>query len=142
MIHHKKIVMMLLLVGLIGGVLFVHVRVLEHTIMVTRERQVSYLKEHEKDITERLQKNHPKIQSIQWDWGSIEIKKVQPNAGGIPTGKPYGIVTVKGKFNFIVDSKFEVCFRLEEQNIYPIIESEHLIQDFIVLGNEGWYLYE
>ena len=38
-------------------------------------------------MTDYVKKENPKLISIQWDWKSIEVVEVQPNAGGIPTGK-------------------------------------------------------
>ena len=89
----KKLLVILMPIVLItGGLLMKLGTPLDHFLthdytVVTKQDQIDYLKKHEQEMTEHVKKENPKLISIQWDWESIEVVEVQPNAGGIPTGK-------------------------------------------------------
>ncbi|PCS02061.1 hypothetical protein RR45_GL000769 [Lactococcus chungangensis CAU 28 = DSM 22330] len=86
---------------------------------MTKQEQIAYLKKNEQKMTDYVKKENPKLISIQWDWKSIEVVEVQPNAGGIPTGKKYYELVIEGKFNGIVDSILKSGFYLDSRNSYP-----------------------
>lgn len=53
------------------------------------EKRIAYLKEHEQEMTDYVKSENPKVENVQWDWDSVEIETIQPDAGGIPTGDKY-----------------------------------------------------
>lgn len=49
----------------------------ENTIFATaRDKQTAWLKEHQKEIVEWMQLYYPKLQSIQFDWSTLEVVAV------------------------------------------------------------------
>ncbi|MTB64667.1 hypothetical protein GGG87_06625 [Streptococcus sp. zg-86] len=106
----------------------------------TRDKQIAYLKEHEQEMTDYVKSQNPKIESVQWDWDSMEIKKVQPDAGGIPIGKKYNELNISGRFNHIEDSYFVLSFGFDIEELYPDMEHKAITQYFTING--GRELYE
>ena len=41
-----------------------------------REKQLAYLKEHEKDMADFVKSMSPKVDSVQFDWDSMEVGQV------------------------------------------------------------------
>ena len=74
------------------------------------EKRMAYLKEHEQEMTDYVKSENPKVENVQWDWDSVEIETIQPDAGGIPTGDKYQSLDIEGGFNNITDSNFVLSF--------------------------------
>ncbi|MGT2950794.1 hypothetical protein BU202_05080 [Streptococcus cuniculi] len=108
----------------------------------TRDKQIAYLKEHEQEMTDYVKSQNPKVESVQWDWDSVIVEEIQPDAGGIPIGKKYNQLDIKGKFNNINDSKFTVSFEVDKKKSLPYINTVNITQDLRILKNGGWDLYE
>ena len=111
----------------------------------TKTEQIDYLKEHEEEMTNFVKKQNSKVKSVQWDWDSLEIQEFQPNAGGIPTGEKYTILTIKGKFNKIDTSTIMVEYPIYKHTLYPNLKRFDIV-DLSVLkeidGSKGWVDYE
>ena len=146
------LVILIPIVLIIGGVLMKntslgHFLIYEHVI-VTKQDQIDYLKKHEQEMTEHVKKENPKLISIQWDWESIEVVEVQPNAGGIPTGKKHYELVIEGKFNGIVDSILKSGFYLDSRNSYPkmsdifYLNSDDVRYLHTIDGVEVWDYYK
>lgn len=101
--------------------------------VTTKEEQIEFLKEHEQEMTEYVKSKNTKITSVQWDWESIEIQIVTPNAGGIPAGSKYKKLSIDGGVNEINDSNFLLSFVMSDNN-QPEIESMYIQQTFRVGG--------
>ncbi|MDR1568727.1 MAG: hypothetical protein LBS33_08640 [Streptococcaceae bacterium] len=108
---------------------------------VTKEEQIAYLKKHVQEMTEYVKKQNSKIESVQWDWESVRVEEVQPNAGGIPTGEKYMSLNISGKFNKIKNSSIVVEYPFNKNALYPNLSIFNMI-DLSVLQNGGWYDYE
>ena len=66
-----------------------------NTIFATaKDKQLAWLKEHQKEIVEWIQLYYPKLQSIQFDWSTLEVGAV---SNGVFTTE-YDL-SVKGTFN-------------------------------------------
>ena len=66
-----------------------------NTIFATaKDKQLAWLKEHEKQIVAWVQVKHPKIKSIQLDWNTMTF---EPISTGVST-VGYNL-SVEGKFN-------------------------------------------
>ena len=61
----------------------------------TKEKQLAYLKEHEKDMADFVKSLSPKVESVQFDWDSMEVGQV---GNGTPQGGGY-MLTLRGKVN-------------------------------------------
>ena len=74
----------------------------------TREKQLAYLREHEKDMADFVKSLSPKVKSVQFDWESMEVGQV---GNGTPQGGGY-MLTLRGKVNQNEQTKFMVGFSL------------------------------
>lgn len=129
--RNKVILGLCILLFLIGGIIMLG----KNT--TTREKQINYLQEHEQEITDAIKKNHPKVESIQWDWDSVSV-------GDIGNGTPQGggtILTISGGFNDIEDSSFTLGFELKNKDSYPSME-DNLPMMLTQPLRQGGRLYE
>ena len=72
----------------------------------TKEKQLAYLKEHEKDMADFVKSLSPKVKSVQFNWDSMEVGQV---GNGTPQGGGY-MLTLRGKVNQNEQTKFMVGF--------------------------------
>lgn len=102
------------------------------------EKRIAYLKEHEQEMTDYVKSENPKVENVQWDWDSVEIETIQPDAGGIPTGDKYQSLDIEGGFNNITDSNFVLSFGFDNKTLYPNMKHKSITQPLRIGGN----LYE
>ena len=102
---------------------------------VTKNDQIAYLKKHEEEMTDYVKSQNSKVTSVQWDWQSLEVREVQPDAGGIPTGDKYSEIKLEGGFNDIKTSNFQIIFGLSKTSDFPKISNLYLSQDLRIGGD-------
>jgi hypothetical protein len=95
------IFIILLIISGIGGKYLMDKRT-EH------ERQVAFLKEHEAEMTEYIKSQNSKIETVEYDWDSVEV-------GTIGNGTPQGAGKVLIIEGYGVNKKEEHSFRLAIQ---------------------------
>ena len=88
---------------------------------VSKNDQIAYLKKHEKEMTDYVKSQNLKVTSVQWDWESVKVETVQPNAGGISTGDKYNEMTIEGGFNDIKESSVTLNFDYDIDKVFPSI---------------------
>ena len=107
-----------LLVLVLGGVSALNVTNpswRENTIFATtRDKQLAYLKAHEKEIVAWIHSKYPKVEKVQFDWNSI---KVGPVSNGV-MNVGYNL-SVEGKFNDIPETIIFVDFLMETADSIP-----------------------
>ena len=107
---------LLLLTG--GGVPALNVinpRWRENTIFATaRDKQLAWLKEHEKQIVAWIHSKYPKVEKVQFDWNSL---KVGPVSNGV-MNVGYNL-SVEGTFNDIPETVIWVDFLLDSADNIP-----------------------
>ena len=87
----------------------------ENTIFTTtRDKQLAYLKAHEKEIVAWIHSRYPKVEKVQFDWNSI---KVGPVSNGV-MNVGYNL-SVEGKFNDIPETVIWVDFLLDKSDSIP-----------------------
>lgn len=105
----------------------------------TKEKQLAYLKEHEKDTTDFVKSLSPKVDSVQFDWDSMEVGQV---GNGTPQGGGY-MLTLRGKVNHNDKTKFIVGFSLgNNANGIPKEFGIYEMQPIRILRDGGWYYYD
>lgn len=105
----------------------------------TKEKQLAYLKEHEKDMTDFVKSLSPKVDSVQFDWDSMEVGQV---GNGTPQGGGY-MLTLRGKVNHNDKTKFMVGFSLgNNANGIPKEFEIYEMQPIRILRDGGWYYYD
>ena len=92
-----------------------------NTIFATaRDKQLAWLKEHEKQIVAWVHSEYPKIETVQFDWNTLEVV---PVSNGVSIS--YYNLSIRGKFNNNPDTKITVDFRLKEGNDIP--DMKHIL---------------
>lgn len=104
----------------------------------TKEKQLAYLKEHEKDMTDFVKSLSPKVDSVQFEWDSMEVGQV---GNGTPQGGGY-MLTLRGKVNHNDQTKFMVGFSLDNANSTPKEFGIYEMQPVRIYRDGGWYYYD
>ncbi|MFS9056073.1 hypothetical protein [Streptococcus oralis] len=104
-----------------------------------RAKQLAYLKEHEEEMANFVKSWNSKVESVQFDWDSMEVGQV---GNGTPQGGGY-MMTVNGRINNNKDTKFTLGFPLK-RNLNEIPEKLVIIQmqPIRVLKGNLWDLYD
>ena len=102
-----------------------------------KQKQLAYLKEHEKEIVDFVKAQSPKIESVQIDWNSMVIEE---SGNGTPQGGGYNL-SISGKINQLENTKFSVDFYLEDQNSIPTIKKMDMLNDIYIEENGGWKIF-
>ena len=102
-----------------------------------KQKQLAYLKEHEKEIVDFVKAQNPKIESVQIDWNSMQIEE---SGNGTPQGGGYNL-SISGKINQLENTKFSVDFYLEDQNSIPTIKKMGMLHDIYIEENGGWKIF-
>lgn len=104
---------------------------------VIKQKQLAYLKEHEKEILDFVKAQNPKVESVQIDWNSMQIEE---SGNGTPQGGGYNL-SISGKINQLENTKFSVDFYLEDQNSIPTIKKMGMLNDIYIEENGGWKIF-
>ena len=102
-----------------------------------KQKQLTYLKEHEQEIVDFVKTQSPKIESVQIDWNSMRIEE---SGNGTPQGGGYNL-SISGQINQLKNTKFSVDFYLEDQNSIPTIKKMGMLNDIYIEENGGWKIF-
>ena len=129
---------LLLTVGSVTALNVINPSWRENTIFATtRDKQLAYLKAHEKEIVAWVRSKYPKIQSIQFDWNTISTEKV---SNGISTSGY--ILTVRGTFNDLPETVIWVDFLMSNPNDIPSMKKIVMNQPPSIKKGKGLYIFE
>lgn len=104
-----------------------------------RAKQLAYLKEHEEEMANFIKSRNPKVESVQFDWDSMEVGQI---GNGTPQGGGY-MLTFKGRINNIKESSFTLGFPLDNNRYsLPNLERISEMQPIRILRDGGWFIYE
>ena len=110
----------------------------ENTIFATtRDKQTAWLKEHKDEIVEWMQLFYPKLQSVQFDWSTLEVV---PVGNGFLTTE-YDL-SVKGTFNEISDTEIYINFTLNKPDDIPSMSNIKLNEPPRIWKGNGYYIYD
>ena len=110
----------------------------ENTIFATAiDKQAAWLKEHKDEIVEWMQLFYPKLQSIQFDWSTLEVIAV---SNGVFTTE-YDL-SVKGTFNEISDTEIYINFTLNKPDDIPSMSNIKLNEPPRKWKGNGYYIYD
>ena len=104
-----------------------------------RAKQLAYLKEHEEDMADFVKALSPKVESVQFNWDSMEVGQV---GNGTPQGGGY-MMTVNGRINNNKNTEFTLGIPLK-RNLNEVPEELVIyeMQPIRILRDGGWFLYE
>ena len=104
-----------------------------------RAKQLAYLKEHEEDMADFVKSLSPKVESVQFDWDSMEVGQV---GNGTPQGGGY-MLTLRGKVNNNDKTEFTVGFSLNnDRNSTPREFGIYEMQPIRIYRDGVWYYYD
>lgn len=104
----------------------------------TRDKQLAWLKEHEKEIVSWIHSAYPKVESVQFDWNTL---KVRPVSNGVQI-VGYNL-SVKGTFNDIPETIIFVDFLMETADSIPKMSQIRMNQPPSIKKDDGGvYGYE
>ena len=109
-----------------------------NTIFATaRDKQLAWLKEHEKQIVAWIQSRHPKITTVNFDWNTYRV-------GAISNGVQivgYNL-SVKGSFNDNPDTALFIDFSLETKDSIPEMVNIRMNQPPRIKKGNGFYIFD
>ena len=82
----------------------------------TRDKQLAYLKAHEKEIVAWIHSVYPKVETVQFDWDTL---KVGPVSNGVSING-YNL-SVRGKFNDMPETVLYIDFKLDNKDSIPSV---------------------
>ena len=131
--------LLLLTVGSVTALNVINPSWRENTIFATaRDKQLAWLKEHEKEIVAWMHSAYPKVESVQFDWNTL---KVRPVSNGVST-IGYNLL-VKGTFNDIPETIIFVDFLMETADSIPKMSQIRMNQPPSIKKDDGGvYGYE
>ena len=110
----------------------------ENTIFATtRDKQLAWLKEHEKEIVGWIQSRHPKITTVNFDWNTYRV-------GAISNGVQivgYNL-SVKGTFNDNSDTVLVIDFSLKNKDDIPTMKDIGMNNPPSIKKGKGLYIFE
>lgn len=131
-------VLLLLTVGGVTALNVINPSWRENTIFATaRDKQLAWLKEHEKQIVAWIQSRHPKITTVNFDWDTYRV-------GAISNGVQivgYNL-SVKGTFNDNPDTALFIDFSLETKDSIPEMVNIRMNQPPRIRKGNGFYIFD
>ena len=110
----------------------------ENTIFATtRDKQLAYLKAHEKEIVAWIHSVYPKVETVQFDWDTL---KVDPVSNGVSING-YNL-SVRGKFNDMPETVLYIDFKLDNKDSIPSVSKMGMNNPPLRKSDGVWKPYE
>ena len=110
----------------------------ENTIFATiKDKQLAWLKEHEKEIVAWIRSRHPKITTVNFDWNTYRVGAI---SNGVQT-VGYNL-SVKGTFNDNPDTALFIDFSLETKDSIPEMVNIRMNQPPRIKKGNGFYIFD
>ena len=110
----------------------------ENTIFATaRDKQLAWLKDHEKEIVAWIHSRYPKITTVNFDWNTYRV-------GAISNGVQivgYNL-SVKGTFNDNPDTVLVIDFSLNNEDSIPNMKDIGMNNPPSIKKGKGLYIFE
>ena len=138
----KKTVMigsalLLLTVGGVSALNVINPSWRENTIFATaRDKQLAWVKEHEKQIVAWVHSRYSKVETIQFDWNTLKVRPVSNGVSIIG----YNLL-VKGTFNDIPETIIFVDFLMETADSIPKMSQIRMNQPPSIKKDDGGVYY-
>ena len=103
----------------------------------TRDKQLAWLKEHEKEIVAWIHSRQPKITTVNFDWNTYRVGAI---SNGVQT-VGYNL-SVKGTFNDNPDTALFIDFSLETKDSIPEMVNIRMNQPPRIKKGNGFYIFD
>ena len=109
-----------------------------NTIFATaKDKQLAWLKEHEEEIVAWIHSKYPKVETVQFEWDTLEVL---PVSNGVQTIR-YNL-SVKGTFNNIPETVIVIDFRMKTKDDIPNMKHITMNNKPSILREGTLYYYE
>ena len=109
-----------------------------NTIFATaKDKQLAWLKEHEKEIVKWMHSTYPKVESVQFDWSTL---RVGPVSNGVAIAE-YNL-SVTGTFNNNPDTVIHIDFGLDKSDSIPNMSKIRMNQPPSIEKGDGLYIFD
>ena len=109
-----------------------------NTIFATaKDKQLAWLKEHEEEIVAWIHSRYPKVETIQFDWNSLEVGPVSNGVANIGYN-----LSVQGVFNDNPKTVIIVDFLMEKNDDIPSLSRIRMNQPPMIRRGKGIYNYD
>ena len=110
----------------------------ENTIFATaRDKQLAWLKEHEKEIVKWVHSRYPKVETIQFDWNTLDVRAVSNGVAIIGYN-----LSVQGVFNDNPKTIIFVDFLMKKSEDTPNLSQIRMNQPPMIRRGKGIYNYD
>ena len=110
----------------------------ENTIFATaRDKQLAWLKEHEEEIVAWIHSRYPKVETIQFDWNTLDVRAVSNGVAIIGYN-----LSVQGVFNDNPKTIIFVDFLMKKREDTPNLSRIRMNQPPMIRRGKGIYNYE
>ena len=130
--------LLLLTVGGVSALNVINPNWRENTIFATaRDKQLAWLKEHEEEIVAWVHSRYPKVETIQFDWNTLEV--IAGSNGVAIIG--YNL-SVQGVFNDNPKTIIFVDFLMKKREDTPNLSQIRMNQPPMIRRGKGIYNYD
>ena len=131
-------VLLLLTVGGVTALNVINPTWRENTIFATaKDKRLAWLKEHEEEIVAWVHSRYPKVETIQFDWNSLEVGPVSNGVANIGYN-----LSVYGFFNDNPKTVIIVDFLMEKKDDIPSLSRIRMNQPPMIRRGKGIYNYD
>ena len=110
----------------------------ENTIFATaRDKQLAWLKEHEEEIVKWVHSRYPKVETIQFNWDTLEVRAVSNGVAIIGYN-----LSVQGVFNDNPKTIIFVDFLMKKREDTPNLSQIRMNQPPMIRRGKGIYNYD
>ena len=110
----------------------------ENTIFATaKDKRLAWLKEHEEEIVAWVHSRYPKVETIQFDWNSLEVGPVSNGVANIGYN-----LSIQGVFNDNPKTVIIVDFLMEKKDDIPSLSRIRMNQPPMIRRGKGIYNYD
>ena len=110
----------------------------ENTIFATaRDKQLAWLKEHEEEIVAWVHSRYPKVETIQFDWNTLEVRAVSNGVAIIGYN-----LSVQGVFNDNPKTIIFVDFLMKKREDTPNLSQIRMNQPPMIRRGKVIYNYD
>ena len=130
--------LLLLTVGSVTALNVINPSWRENTIFATaKDKQLAWLKEHEEEIVKWVHSRYPKVETIQFDWNSLEVRPVSNGVANIGYN-----LSVQGVFNDNPKTIIFVDFLMKKREDTPNLSQIRMNQPPMIRRGKGIYNYD
>ena len=131
-------VLLLLTVGSVTALNVINPSWRENTIFATtRDKQLDWLKEHEEEIVAWIHSRYPKVETIQFDWNTLDVRAVSNGVAIIGYN-----LSVQGVFNDNPKTIIFVDFLMKKREDTPNLSQIRMNQPPMIRRGKIIYNYD